>query len=74
MSELPKHGAPSQEWAQSFGGGQRYWCRACGRKYTPDPTPQGYDEETRDRAVRLYVDGMNLRCQGRASSAWCIRP
>ncbi len=42
-------------------GSQRYLCRPCGRRYTPEPTPQGYDEETRRHAVRLYVDGMNLR-------------
>jgi transposase-like protein len=42
-------------------GSQRYRCRACGRKYTPEPTPYGYDAATRERAVRLYVDGMNLR-------------
>jgi len=42
-------------------GSQRHLCRPCGRRYTPEPTPQGYDETMRRRAVRLYVDGMNLR-------------
>ena len=42
-------------------GSQRYLCRACGRKYTPTPTPYGYDAQTRRRAVRLYADGLNLR-------------
>ena len=46
-------------------GSQRYRCRACGRKYTPEPTPQGYDAPTRQRALRLYADGMNLRRIGR---------
>ena len=34
-------------------GSQRYRCRACGRTYTL--------AATRERAVRLYTDGMNLR-------------
>jgi transposase-like protein len=42
-------------------GSQRYRCGACGRKYTPAPTAYGYDAATRERAVRLYADGMNLR-------------
>jgi transposase-like protein len=42
-------------------GSQRYQCKDCGRKYTPEPTEQGYPEELRQQAVRLYVDGMNFR-------------
>jgi transposase-like protein len=42
-------------------GSQRYLCRPCGRTYTPEPTPYGYDEQTRRQALRLYADGMNLR-------------
>lgn len=33
----------------------------CFSRYTPKPTLQGYPEETRLQAVRMYVDGMNLR-------------
>ena len=32
-----------------------------GRKYTPEPKPQGYSESLRKRAAEMYVDGMNLR-------------
>ena len=46
-------------------GSQRYRCRVCRRKYTPDPRPQGYGADLRRRAVHLYVDGMNLRRSGR---------
>jgi transposase len=46
-------------------GSQRYLCRGCGRKYTPEPTRQGYDEATRREAIELYVDGMNFRRIGR---------
>ena len=46
-------------------GSQRYVCRVCRRKYTPDPRPQGYGDDLRRRAVQLYVEGMNLRRIGR---------
>lgn len=42
-------------------GSQRYWCKRCGRKYTPEPTAHGYAEAIRQEAVRLYVDGLNQR-------------
>ena len=42
-------------------GSQRYLCRGCQRKYTPDPKPQGYDEATRQQAVKMYLDGNNQR-------------
>ncbi|MBC7870483.1 MAG: IS1 family transposase [Chitinophagaceae bacterium] len=42
-------------------GSQRYQCQHCGHKYTPIPKQQGYPDEMRREAVRLYVDGMNLR-------------
>jgi transposase-like protein len=42
-------------------GTQRYKCKRCGRKYTPEPKSQGYSEVVRRQAVQLYVDGMNFR-------------
>jgi transposase-like protein len=42
-------------------GSQRYLCQACRRKYTPVPNRQGYAASTRQAALRLYADGMNLR-------------
>jgi transposase-like protein len=42
-------------------GSQRYLCRVCRRKDTPDPRPQGYGDDLRRQAAQLYVDGMNLR-------------
>ncbi len=42
-------------------GSQRYLCRTCGRKYTPEPTAQGYPPALREQALRLYADGLNLR-------------
>src|SRR5262245_1946114 len=42
-------------------GSQRYRCQNCGRVYTREPKPLGYEEGLRDQAVQLYVDGQNLR-------------
>jgi len=50
-----------QKVGRNPSGSQRYRCVFCQRKYTPQPTPRGYDEATRRQALRWYVDGMNLR-------------
>ena len=42
-------------------GSQRYLCRGCGHKYTPMPKHHGYEDHVRQQALRLYVDGINLR-------------
>lgn len=42
-------------------GSQRWKCKVCNRRYTPNPKPQGYPDEVRHQAVKLYVDGMNYR-------------
>ena len=42
-------------------GSQRYKCKPCNRRYTPNPKAQGYPDAIRQQAVRLYVDGMNYR-------------
>ena len=42
-------------------GTQRYVCKVCQRYYTPEPKQQGYPDEVRLQAVRMYVDGLNLR-------------
>jgi transposase-like protein len=46
-------------------GSQRYLCQPCQRTYTPAPTAYGYDAATRRQTLRLYADGMNLRCIAR---------
>ena len=46
-------------------GSQRYKCQHCGRKYTPQPKSQGYEESLRQQAVKLYSDGVNFRRIGR---------
>jgi len=42
-------------------GSQRYQCQQCRRRYTPEAKTQGYGDEMRHQAVKLYVDGMNFR-------------
>jgi transposase-like protein len=42
-------------------GSQRYKCNPCKRLYTPEPKQQGYPDEMRQNAVRMYVDGQNFR-------------
>ena len=46
-------------------GSQRYLCRWCSRKYTPERKQQGYPEAMRRQAIQMYVDGMNFRRIGR---------
>jgi transposase-like protein len=46
-------------------GSQRYLCKVCRRKYTPEPKEHGYSQAVRQVALKLYVDGMNLRRIGR---------
>lgn len=42
-------------------GTQRYRCNRCQRSYTPQRKRYGYGPEVRERAIRLYVEGINLR-------------
>jgi transposase-like protein len=42
-------------------GSQRYLCKVCRRKYTPQPNDIGYRDEVRRKALALYVDGLNFR-------------
>lgn len=41
-------------------GSQRYKCKPCQRRYTPEPS-QMYSDAMRRQAVRLYVDGLGFR-------------
>ncbi|MFC1936823.1 helix-turn-helix domain-containing protein [Chloroflexota bacterium] len=42
-------------------GSQRYRCKNCGTRYTPEPRGGGYSEEIRLQAVRMYADGAGFR-------------
>ena len=50
---------------KSLCGTQRYLCRSCGKTFSPEPKKQGYSEEIREKAVRMYVEGNNFRRIGR---------
>lgn len=44
---------------------QRYRCRKCGARYTPECKEHGHDKELRLLAIRMYADGLNFRQIGR---------
>lgn len=62
MSECPYcHDTENQVKAgKNTSGSQRYKCKMCERRYTPEPS-QTYSDEMRLQAVKLYADGMNYR-------------
>ena len=49
-------------------GTQRLQCQSCRRQYTPAPHPLGYDEKTREAALKLYLEGNGFRRIGRLLS------
>jgi transposase-like protein len=49
-------------------GSQRYQCQLCHRAYTPQPLPLGYDDRTREQAIKLYLEGNGFRRIGRLLS------
>ena len=42
-------------------GSQRYVCVSCRKKYTPNPTPHGYEESLHKQAIQFAVDGLSFR-------------
>ncbi len=63
MVTCPYCHGPDQQVKVGFNpsGSQRYLCKLCTRKYTPKPNTQGYSAALRQRAVQMYVDGLNFR-------------
>jgi transposase-like protein len=49
-------------------GSQRLQCQSCRRQYTPEPNPLGYDDKTREAALKLYLEGNGFRRIGRLLS------
>jgi len=47
---------------------QRYQCQLCRRQYTPAPRPLGYDDKTKEMALKLYLEGNGFRRIGRLLS------
>jgi transposase-like protein len=46
-------------------GSQRYRCKECVARYTPDKKEQGHEKRIRELAIRMYADGLNFRQIGR---------
>jgi transposase-like protein len=46
-------------------GSQRYRCKECGTRYTPERKSLGYEQKIRNLAIRMYADGLNFRQIGR---------
>jgi transposase-like protein len=46
-------------------GTQRYLCRHCEKTFSIEKKKQGYTDEVREKAVRMYVEGNNFRRIGR---------
>ena len=46
-------------------GSQKYRCHACKKIYNPAPQKQGYDQQKRHMALKMYVDGLGFRRIGR---------
>jgi transposase-like protein len=42
-------------------GSQRYRCKLCGSRYTPQPKGRGYEDEVRLQAMTLFLEGVSLR-------------
>ncbi len=60
------HSAERQiKTGRNHSGTQRFMCRGCGKTYTPEAKRQGYSQEVREKAVRMYVEGNNFRRIGR---------
>lgn len=62
MSECPYcHDTENQAKAgKTEVGSQRWKCKPCSRRYTPEPR-QMYSDEMRQQAVKMYADGAGFR-------------
>ena len=50
-----------RKWGRTHSGSQRLRCPACLAVYNAAPRRHGYPDALRQQAVRMYVDGLNLR-------------
>lgn len=67
MNQCPRCGATERQSKNGFteAGSQRYKFMQYGKKYTSALKQAGYAAGMREQAVRMYVDGMNLRRSAR---------
>ncbi|MEJ2748419.1 MAG: helix-turn-helix domain-containing protein [Anaerolineae bacterium] len=68
MPSCPKCFKNQQQIKDGFtpAGSQRYRCKLCGCRYTPEAKDWGYSEEIRLIALRLHLEGHSLRAISRA--------
>ena len=46
-------------------GTQKYKCKICGKYYTKESKKRGHSEETKNLAIKLYLEGNSCRAVGR---------
>ena len=46
-------------------GPQKYKCKICGKYYTQESKKRGHSEETKNQAIKLYLEGNSGRAVGR---------
>ena len=51
-------------------GKQRYHCKSCGYRHTV--ANRGYSEETKRKALQLYLEGLGFRSIGRILNCWHV--
>lgn len=67
MPTCPQCGSTAQQHkiGRTRAGSQRDKCQSCQQRYTPVPKHHGYPDEIRQRAMQMYLDGLNFRRIGR---------
>ena len=68
QARCPHCGSPYRQikWGRTPAGSQKFRCHNCVRVYTPNRKQYGHPLVTRQAAVRMYIDGANLRQIARA--------
>ena len=51
-------------------GTQKYKCKICGKYYTLENKKRGHSEETKNQAIKLYLEGNSGRAVGRILGIW----
>lgn len=67
MYQRPYYQSAERQVESGFNrtGSQRLQRQTCRRQYMPAPNPLGYDDKTREAALKLHLEGNGLRRIGR---------
>jgi transposase-like protein len=70
MQRCPHCRTTDRQVKSSFNrtGSQSFQCQLCRRQYTPEPHPLGYQDTTKEMALKLYLEGNGFRRIGRLLS------